>query len=233
MPPTAEKSPTERLRDLVRREIRRAGVGERRFEEQVGLRKWALRGFLDPERRQAPSLDRAAEIALALGFDLQLRPLPPEGGLAEPSGGQGDLGRREALRAGFLPFPYHSASGRRGMGPVAFSRAWLDDQALDPETLSVVALDRSLLEPAVPAGAMALVRADAARAGGPGAWCFREAGHNTIAYLTWIERGVLLISGSGGGAPRVLAPGGGAEIQLLGRAVWTGAAMGGPVPGAG
>ena len=219
MPPATDKTPTERLRDLVREEIRRAGVGERRFEEQVGLRKWTLRGFLDPERQQAPSLDAAA-----LGFDLKIGPQNPGPGLAEPSN-DGDLGKREALRAGFLPFPYHSGSGQRGMGPVAFSRDWLAKAGLDPEGLAVVAIDRSLVAPAVPEGALALVESSAPRQGGPTHWCFREAGQNVVAFLHWVDRGGLLISGTGGTAPRVLPQGGTGKIQLLGRVVWTGAAM--------
>ncbi|MDJ0629234.1 MAG: hypothetical protein QNJ44_13330 [Rhodobacter sp.] len=223
MPPAANKTPTDRLRDLVRQEIRRAGVGERRFEEQVGLKKWSLRGFLDPERQQAPSLDRAAEIAAALGLNLQIGPQDPGAGLAEP-GEDSDLGKREALRAGFLPFPYHSGSGRRGIGPVAFSRAWLDEAGLDPAALSVVAVDQSLLPPAVPDGAMALVDATAPRQGGPARWCFREAGQNYLGFLHWIERGGLLVSGTNGSTPRVLAKGGTGRLQLLGKVVWTGAA---------
>ncbi len=224
MTPRPETSPTDRLRELVRAEIRKAGVGERSFEERVGLRRWSLRGFLDPERQQSPSLDRAAEIAEALGLEFRMdRPgQVPGRELAEPDPDSGDLGRAEGLRSGFLPIPYHAASGRRGMGPMAFSRAWLADEGLAPEGLFFVAVDRSFLAPAVPDGALALVDSAAPRGEGAEPWCFREEGEDRLAYLHWIERGGLVIGGAAGAPPRVLTHGRG--VTVLGRVVWTGAA---------
>jgi len=200
--------------------MRRAGVGERKFEEFVGLKKWTLRGFLDPERQQSPSLDRAAEIAAALGLHIQIGPVQGEvsPGMAEPSGGS-DLGKPEALRAGFLPIPFHTASARRGMGPVAFSRDWLAKIAPVPDHLAFVAVERSLIVPAVPAGTLALVDSAAPRDAGPHQWCFREEGTDTLAYLHWIDGG-LMISGTGGQAPRVVAKSG--AVLPLGRVIWTG-----------
>jgi len=204
--------------------MRRAGVGERRFEERVGLKKWALRGFLDPDRQQSPSLDRAAEIAAALGLHIQISRLEAvvTPGMSDPTSGN-DLGKPEALRAGFLPIPYHSASARSGMGPVAFSRDWLADIAPAPDHLAFVAVQNSLLMPAVATGALALVDSGAKRGQGPDQWCFRESGVDTIAYLTWIDRG-LMISGSAGQAPRIVAKSG--VILPLGRVVWTGSLPG-------
>ena len=204
--------------------MRRAGVGERKFEEHVGLKKWTLRGFLDPDRQQSPSLDRAAEIAAALGLHIQIGRLEAVvvPGMAEPTD-EGDLGKREALRAGFLPIPYHSASARRGMGPVAFSREWLADIAPKPDYLAFVAVQRSLLMPTVPEGALALVDSAAPRGEGPDQWCFRDGGVDSIGYLHWIDGG-LLISGETGQPPRVVAKSG--SILPLGRVVWTGAIPG-------
>jgi len=224
VPPPDNTTPSERLRALVREEMRRAGVGERKFEERVGLRKWTLRGFLDPDRQQSPSLDRAAEIAAALGLHIQIGRLEAivEPGMADPPRDH-DLGKPEALRAGFLPIPYHSASSKRGMGPVAFSRAWLADVAPAPDHLAFVAVQQSLLAPAVPVDALALVDSAARRGQGPDQWCFRENGVDVIAYLTWMDRG-LMISGAAGQPPRIVAKSG--VILPLGRVVWTGALPG-------
>ena len=66
--------PSEQLRNAVRDALAAAGTGARRFEAAHGLRPWALRGILDPTRRQAPSVDRAAEICAALGMTLTIGP---------------------------------------------------------------------------------------------------------------------------------------------------------------
>ena len=66
--------PSEQIRRAVRDALEAAGVGARRFEAAHGLRPWALRGILDPTRRQAPSVDRAAEVCAALGLSLSIAP---------------------------------------------------------------------------------------------------------------------------------------------------------------
>ena len=76
-------------------------MGARRFEQSRGLRPWSLRGLLDPERRQVPSVDRAAEICRAVGLELTLEPLRdaaagPAGADAEAPASGGDA---QALRA--------------------------------------------------------------------------------------------------------------------------------------
>ena len=66
--------PSAQIRRAVREALAAAGVGARRFEAAHGLRPWTLRGILDPTRRQAPSVDRAAEICAALGLTLSIGP---------------------------------------------------------------------------------------------------------------------------------------------------------------
>ena len=66
--------PSDQIRHAVREALAAAGVGARRFEAAHGLRPWTLRGILDPTRRQAPSVDRAAEICAALGLSLSICP---------------------------------------------------------------------------------------------------------------------------------------------------------------
>ena len=69
---TESTRPSEQIRRAVRDALAAAGVGARRFETAHGLRPWTLRGILDPTRRQAPSVDRAAEICAALGLTLSI-----------------------------------------------------------------------------------------------------------------------------------------------------------------
>ena len=71
---TIPTRPSEQIRRAVREALAAAGVGARRFESAHGLRPWTLRGILDPTRRQAPSVDRAAEICAALGLTLSIGP---------------------------------------------------------------------------------------------------------------------------------------------------------------
>lgn len=216
-----EKSLTASLRDLVRAEIRRAGVGERTFEQTVGLRRWSLRGFLDPERNQAPSLDRAQEIASALGWRLRLE-REGAGGLSEPPGGGSDLARPEAMRAGFLPIPMADAGPRGGSAPLAFARGWLADHGFDPERLAMARITRSDFGARLPVGALALLDRAAPRRGGPALWCLREGPEARLAELEWLQDDMLLVSG-GESAPRRLLRGAERDALMpVGRVLWIG-----------
>ena len=95
--------PSEQIRRAVRDALEAAGVGARRFEAAHGLRPWALRGILDPARRQAPSVDRAAEICAALGLTLSIGPA----GDARAAGGGDEAGGAAvpALREPVVPPP--------------------------------------------------------------------------------------------------------------------------------
>ncbi len=76
-------TPSERIRQAVRGALDGAAMGARRFERARGLKPWTLRGLMDPERRQIPSVDRAAEICEALGLELTIGP-PPGGREGRP-----------------------------------------------------------------------------------------------------------------------------------------------------
>ena len=65
---------SDQIRDLVTSAMAAENVGARRFEDRLGLKRWTLRGFLDPERKQSPSIDRAQEICRAMGLDLYVAP---------------------------------------------------------------------------------------------------------------------------------------------------------------
>ena len=62
------------LRKVIRELVSESGVGARKFEAMHGLRPWALRGILDPKRKQSPSVDRAAEVCKALGLEFYVGP---------------------------------------------------------------------------------------------------------------------------------------------------------------
>jgi len=165
-----------------------------------------------------PSFDRLVSLFeyLAIPFSYGAGPAPQ--GVAEPSGG--GFGAPEALRAGFLPFPWHRAAKTRGMGPVAFSAAWLAQAGLAPEALSFVAPDVVL---SGAAGALVLVDQTAQRSGGPALWCFVEEGSIVMAQLHWQARGVLTVTGDRPEHPaRVLIGPERDLLQIIGRVVWRG-----------
>lgn len=66
--------PSDLLRQAIQDALAESKMGARRFEVEHGLHKWALRGLLDPLRRQAPSVDRAKEICTALGLEFYIGP---------------------------------------------------------------------------------------------------------------------------------------------------------------
>ncbi len=75
-------TPAEIIRNAAREAMEKAGIGIRKFEERQGLQKWSLQGFLDRNRSQVPSVDRAAEICDALGLEFYVGPPREEPGAA-------------------------------------------------------------------------------------------------------------------------------------------------------
>lgn len=67
-------APSAHIRRIVGDALSETGMGQRRLEAAMSLPRWALRGLMDPARRQSPSVDRAAEICRALGYELVIRP---------------------------------------------------------------------------------------------------------------------------------------------------------------
>lgn len=211
-----------RLRDEVERGLTAKGVSGRRASIDVVGNDGLIR---DIRAGRIPSVDRLAALFEYLGLPFSFGgTAAPAQGFAEQRRETPDLLRREALRAGFLPFPYHRLSGRRGTAPVAFANAWLQDMGLDPEQLSVVAPDISLLPSLARAATLALVAQTAARTGND-AWCFAEGGQTVLARLHWPDAATLIVAGDDPARPaRVVQGGDRARLTILGRVVWTGQA---------
>ena len=69
-----DPTPSAHIRRIVTVALSELGMGQRRLEAARGLPRWSLRGIMDPTREQSPSIDRAAEICRALGYELVIRP---------------------------------------------------------------------------------------------------------------------------------------------------------------
>lgn len=58
----------------------------------------------------------------------------------------------------FLPIPYSSrAGGRRGVGPVAFSQAWLSETGHAPDNLRFIRLQDDTMAPVAPADTLVMI----------------------------------------------------------------------------
>ena len=99
------------------------------------------------------------------------------GGFGEPDSAN-PTGQREALRAGFLPIPYHRAASPQfqGTAPVALSRAWVAARDLDAEHLSFAPVLDDAMSPALRKGALALIDAGHATPDGKGIFCATDRG---------------------------------------------------------
>jgi hypothetical protein len=189
-------------------------------EQAHGLTPDAVRNVLRRGSSGGPTLARAAEICGALGLEFYIGPrrLPP--GFAEGDTAS-DLGRVEALRAGFLPIPWHHAANRRGAAPVAFAAAWLELQKLRPDDLLAVVPDKA---PVLPYGreVLAVITTSAKRAGPPSPWAIRSDG---LIYLLDVEfhpRAMVLLKFMTDGSTRILIDSAREAVQVLGKVVWWG-----------
>ncbi len=68
----AAQTPSAQIRSIVATALSESGMGQRRLEATRSLPAWSLRGIMDPSREQAPSVDRAADILTALGYELRI-----------------------------------------------------------------------------------------------------------------------------------------------------------------
>lgn len=167
-----------------------------------------------------PGVDRLAALFEYLGLEFYLGPhRAGAAGFAEAAPRMNDAGSREALRAGFLPIPWHpQAPHPPGLpaAPMAFSRAWLEAAGLAPETLAAVQPETGNTE------LVALVDIAAPRRGGPAQWCYREAGRARIGLLQFEADLTLVLPETAGARVRVLATEDRGRLALLGRVVWLG-----------
>lgn len=181
----------------------------------------------DGEKRyNLVALMRLAEV---LGLEFYFGPHRRASGFAEPENGS-DLGRQEALRAGFLPLPWHPAMNRRGSAPVAFARTWLEQEGLVPDTLSAIEPDEvRIATNSTDAPLLAVIDSAARRSGPPAAWAMVLAGRILLAQVQFEPRATLLFGVKPDGSARILFDGERDVLRTLGRVVWLGQSFA-PVP---
>lgn len=161
--------PSEVLREALEAALKRERVGQREWERRHHLPAWSIRGLLD-ERRQCPSLDRAAVIARELGlrFDFDVDPdgevsanPASETQIAMPKSCQDALAAlfQEIFNAGFdmSPWKNQQRGERHVLGDLWFRHTWLVDQGLDERFVWIMEVGNDEMEPALPKGCMILV----------------------------------------------------------------------------
>lgn len=220
-----------RIQAAVERALLERDVSARRASLDVVGNDGLIR---DIRAGRLPGVDRLEALFEYLGLEFYLGPRrrpSAAAAFAEP-GAMSDLDRREALRAGYLPIPWHPQSPRpagQAAPPVAFANAWLEGRAIDPARLAAVAADAG-----DGGGLVALVDTGAPRRGGPHAWACRAEGATQLRQVQFEPNVTVLLPEAPGRPALVLQGEERARLTLLGRVVWSGRLHpdgSGPAPG--
>ncbi len=144
-------------------------------------------------------------------------------GLAEAASGT-DLGKAEALRAGYLPIPWHDLARQSRPVPEAFSRDWLGQAGLDPARLACAVATRTRLPDCVPPGALVLLDRNAPRAGPVRTWLWRDGLDLVASRVMWLPDGGSVAYGADDitTPPEYRARDATAGLTVLGQVVWAG-----------
>jgi hypothetical protein len=195
------------------------GVSARRASLDVVGNDGLIR---DLRAGRLPGVDRLEALFEYLGLEFYLGPRQPRTrGFAEAAGGVGNMDNREALRAGYLPIPWHPQAPRpagQPASPVAFAKAWLDGAGLDPSALAAARCG----DAAEGAEIIALVETAAPRRGGPARWCFRDGGRVVLARVQFDPNVTVIFPDASEGRARVLVGEERGKVAFLGRVVWSG-----------
>ena len=214
----------ETIKNLVDDGIARHGL--RGFARKLELDVGTLRSLKDGRDLQSSKL-----LAIVKGLGLQVSLTQVKSQVPAPQAGFGEgeksTGTGEALRRGYLPIPYHASERQYGgAAPVAFSREWLIEAGLQPDTLFCVSATGAEMAPRIAQGALCLVDGGVRRVEEHAIWAFREDGKTCIRYLSQPTPGTLIIStAQQSDAPRAIAGNDLDQIQILGRVVWSGGIM--------
>jgi len=228
---------TPKRSDDIKTKIQ-AAVEEALREREVSARRVSLDvvgndGLIrDIRAGRLPGVDRLDALFEYLGLEFYFGPRRTKatpGAFAEPAQGMSEYSDREALRAGYLPIPWHALSPRpKGLAasPVAFAKSWLDGTGLEPAALAAVKPEPG----ADGRDTVALVDITAPRRGGPAAWCYREGTRVAIARIQFEPGVTVFLPDRPEGKARVLMSEDRSLVTLIGRVVWSGQLIPGEGP---
>jgi phage repressor protein C with HTH and peptisase S24 domain len=184
-----DKILANKLRCEALRQIRAGHFTHRQFERHLGLRENALKGLLEAAVK-SPNVDRAAEIARALGWEFYLGPKRDTGAfyrtnheaVADRGAFERDFALIPRIRVEVGPDGARLVLGDPAVEPIAFRRTWLLDRNVRPADAVLVEARGESMEPTIHDGDLVLV--DTARRGPP----LREGDAPTTLGRLWAVR---------------------------------------------
>lgn len=204
-------------------EARRADLGISQAE--VGRRAFGRSdssALQNIKRGSAPTWENLNALCAALGLVVRIDPKESVmSAFAEPKE-KSDLGRTEALRAGYLPIPWHDAAMRKGSAPVALQASWLASEGIVPDNLRAVVPDRLQLDIALAKNTVAILDTTAAQKGGSGMWCYKDGASVGICRAAFHADMVILVPSDAKDPLRVISRPLPIDFKILGRLVWSG-----------
>lgn len=169
----------------------------------------------------SPSIDRVEALARALNLEVYFGPKRHASGFSDGDMAS-DLGRAEALRAGYLPIPWHDRARRNGSSPVSFAREWMSDHDLAPDTLAAVQVERSTIGLPMRGELLVVVDRAASRNAAPGPWAYLVAGKVHLSDIEFRPTVTIIHRYGEDGSTWLLFDTERDQITPLGRAVWIG-----------
>lgn len=205
----------ERL-EARRAELRlsQAEVGRRAFNQGDGS---ALQNI---KRGSSPSFENLQAICRVLKLEVSIASSPSREFSEDPA--VSDLGKKEALRSGFLPIPWHPASRLAGSAPVAFSQAWLAANGLLPDFLQAIIPNFADKLLNVTKNSVALLQTNSPRKGAGAIWCYRDGLSICIARVGFVDGATVIFSNDEASHPLVIPKEATPGLELLGKVVWLG-----------
>lgn len=168
------------------------------------------------QRGSSPTFERLQNICTALGLEVRVEKPRALQGLSEEEGGT-DFAAPNLGRQGYLTVPWLEPGIGKGSAPLAFQASWLDANRLNPERLSAVLPDLSMVDGVDPARTVAIIEAAANRRGTGQIWCLKESGKVILARISFVETDYVIMPPSYDQAPRIVRNGGDGGPNLLGR----------------
>lgn len=209
-----------RILTAVEDALRKRSVSARRASLDVVGNDGLIR---DLRAGRLPGVDRLEALFDYLDLEFYLGPRRDRygPGFAEPASQLNAFDPRETRREDYLPISWHPRAAPpagQPAAPVAFARAWLEAEGLDPTRLVAV------LAEAAPGGGevLALVEPAAPRRIVPALWCIHDAGRLRLARIQFEPGATVILPAAAEGAARVLAGQDHMRLALLGRVAWSG-----------
>jgi phage repressor protein C with HTH and peptisase S24 domain len=195
------------------------GESARAFSRRCGLSEGAIRSYLSGDTY--PTLDRLAQIANALGKDMQWLAFGDE------ANGTADVQGMED----YAFVPLYDAQCSAGAGAwnencrvlthISFTRYSLRKQGLTPDHLSAIRIDGDSMEPVLHSGDTVLIDHTRTTIEGEGIYILRLDGHLYAKRLQRNFDGVAIISANSAYDKVIVPRDRLAELEIIGRAVWS------------